>query len=211
MRQAGFPSQGFNPLGFRKAIFRGSLPPFYLDLVQWTKDEATDGIYTDKRGTWPTEYRVGGWYLSVGTIATGLISTTLTYTDAVTLLEVSTTTDASGNFAVPVNGIVDLTIDGHYFPIEESTGSYIGAIDGEYYAVTSPTWVASDAVPSYADENGYTISDSTYMFWDEALTLPIADGINITKGCGWKEDSAVYVTSDDYIYVTSDNYIYVTK
>lgn len=176
---------------------------YLIDKLRYVTTGAADG-----RGF------IGGVYLSSGTIETGEVNTALTYIDATTGLEVIDTTDGSGDFVIPVNGLASLTILGHFFPVEEKLGDYIGATDAEYYSLVSPVWAETDRLDSYADLNGYTLSDGVGRYWDDALTLLIPNGVVIAVGSGFEDDvdtGEIYVTDDDYIYVTDDGYIYVME
>ena len=114
----------------------------------------------------------------------GLINEPITYLDADTKLDVSTTTDASGLFTFPSAKVANIKIpsDGSIFYLQESLGDTIAdSVNGRIVKLnSSPTFVDVNDIQSQADLVGYTVKElGDGLFWDEALTDEPVAGVII--------------------------------
>ena len=184
MKNAGFPHYGFNPPGFRS----NGNPPYTADALHYSKTPliGEDRTGISDRTSIMTKKIVGdgATYLEFA----DFLSETLVYYDLVLDTEVTTATDASGQFILPTNGISYIDVDGHRWVIEEivdiTTQTSLVSTDGlhtaQFYLSDADTVVDDYRALSICDLYGYTLSDGVSIYKEPetinlyALNQPIS-------------------------------------
>lgn len=140
-------------------------------------DEFTSGDGIDKIGFETRPSITGKYILGDGTLTAdlGLNNEPITYLNVDTMLDVATTTDASGLFTFPSSikvGNIKIPSTGDIFHLEEGTGDTIAdSVNGRIAKLSDDvTFVDSILLPSQANLVGYMVGDGNNYFWDEELS-----------------------------------------